>query len=181
MQGMRRLLPLLLAIGLLMTPHPSSARPYTQTAFAPSPKTTALITRNLAKAEKTIRVAAYSFTAHPIADALIKAQQRGVDVKVVVDKTQANPRTRSIVTKLVDAGIPVRVDRKHSIMHNKYIIIDGRTIQTGSFNYTANAEKRNAENVMVIRNNPALAKKYLKNWQTLWDKSQNHPANTHHP
>jgi phosphatidylserine/phosphatidylglycerophosphate/cardiolipin synthase-like enzyme len=66
-------------------------------------------------------------------------------------------------------------------MHNKYIVIDGRTIQTGSFNYTANAEKRNAENVMVIRNNPALAEKYLKNWQALWDESENYAANDNAP
>lgn len=178
---MRRLLPLMLAIGLLMAPPSSWARQYTQTAFAPSPKTTALITRNIGQAEKTIRIAAYSFTSQPIADALIKAHQKGVDVKAVVDKTQANPRTHSIVSRLVHAGILVRVDRKHSIMHNKYIVIDNHTIQTGSFNYTANAEKRNAENVMVIRNNPALAEKYLKNWQKLWDESENYIANDNAP
>src|ERR1700722_4607811 len=109
----------------------SYARQYTQTAFSPSPETTALITRNISEAEQTVRVAAYSFTSQPVADALIAAHKNGIDVKVVVDKSQQNAHTHSIVAQLVQAGIPVRVDRKHSIMHDKYIVIDGNTIETG--------------------------------------------------
>jgi phosphatidylserine/phosphatidylglycerophosphate/cardiolipin synthase-like enzyme len=163
------------------SPTHTFARQYTQTAFSPSPKTTALITRNIGQAENVVRIAAYSFTSQPVADALISAHEKGVDVKAVVDKTQANPRSHSIVAQLAAAGIAVRVNRKHSIMHNKYMVIDGRTIQTGSFNYTANAEKRNAENIMVIRNNPSLAKTYLANWQTLWDESEDYVANDNSP
>ncbi len=73
-----------------------------------------------------------------------------------------------------DAGIPIRINRKYSIMHNKFLVIDGHTVETGSFNYSANAEKRNAENVIVIRNNANLAKRYLENWQKLWNEGEDY-------
>ena len=149
----------------------AAARSTTQTAFSPSPETTALITSNIGEAETSIRIAAYSFTSQAVADALIEAHKRGVDVQAVVDKSNQYRRTHSIIPQLHDAGIPVRVDRMHSIMHDKYIVIDGRTIETGSFNYTANAEKHNAENVMVIKDKPSLAKTYLNDWKRLWDES----------
>jgi phosphatidylserine/phosphatidylglycerophosphate/cardiolipin synthase-like enzyme len=178
---MRKLSIIILALCCYAAPVESFARQYTQTAFSPSPETTALITRNIEQAEQSVRIAAYSFTSQLVADALISAHENGVDVKVVVDKTQANPRSHSIVAQLVAVGIPVRVDRKHSIMHNKYLVIDERTIQTGSFNYTKNAEKHNAENVIVIRNNPGLATKYLENWLVLWNESENYVANDNTP
>ena len=59
-------------------------------------------------------------------------------------------------------------------MHDKYIIIDGKTIETGSFNYTQNAELHNAENVIVINNNKKLAKSYMQDWQKLWDEGEDY-------
>ena len=166
----------ILTTAMLLLPAVGEARSTTQTAFSPSPETTALITSNISEAEESIRIAAYSFTSQAVADALIAAHKKGVDVMAVVDKSNQYRRTHSIISQLHDAGIPVRVDRKHSIMHDKYIVIDGRTIETGSFNYTANAEKHNAENVMVIKDKPSLAKTYLKDWKRLWDESDEYDA-----
>ena len=59
-------------------------------------------------------------------------------------------------------------------MHDKYLVIDGKTVETGSFNYTASAERRNAENVVVINDNRELAKKFMENWQKLWDEAENY-------
>jgi phosphatidylserine/phosphatidylglycerophosphate/cardiolipin synthase-like enzyme len=156
---------------ILSAPCESQARHYTQLEFSPSPKTVRLITSNISKAKEDIKVAAYSFTSEPITKALIAAHDRGVKVEVVADKSQAKDR-RSAVRTLAEHGIPVRINRKYAIMHNKFMVIDGKIVQTGSFNYTKSAEKRNAENVLVIRNNPYLAKKYLTNWRKLWDEAE---------
>jgi len=59
-------------------------------------------------------------------------------------------------------------------MHDKYLIIDGKTVETGSFNYTASAERRNAENVVVIRNNKKLAGQYIENWRQLWNEGEDY-------
>ena len=64
---------------------------------------------------------------------------------------------------LANSGIPVLIDGKHPIAHNKIIIIDGETVITGSFNFTKQAEEHNAENLLVIHDS-GLAQRYLANW-----------------
>jgi phosphatidylserine/phosphatidylglycerophosphate/cardiolipin synthase-like enzyme len=67
--------------------------------------------------------------------------------------------------------VPVRVDYRYAIMHNKFIVVDGETVEEDSFNYTSAAETKNAENVLVL-NDPAVAAKYGQEWQRLWDESE---------
>ena len=114
---------------------------------------------------------AYSFTSAPIAKALVEAHKRGVDVQVVVDKSQKSAKYTS-ATFIANAGIPVRIDAKHAIAHNKVLVVDGHTVQQGSFNYTKAAEDNNAENVLVNWNNPKLAEVYLRDWKRHWEHSE---------
>lgn len=65
---------------------------------------------------------------------------------------------------LAHAGIRTLIDSAHPIAHNKVIVIDGETVITGSFNFTKQAEEKNAENLLVIRDK-TLAERYIKNWQ----------------
>ena len=141
-----------------------------EVAFSPSSGAIELLQSTINDAKKSIDVAAYSFTSYKIVDALIEARKRGVKVQVVLDKGQKNRHYRAI-EELQDAGIPVRFNGRYAIMHDKFMIIDSRTIESGSFNYTISAEKRNAENVLVIRNNKPLAAKFTENWQKLWDEA----------
>jgi phosphatidylserine/phosphatidylglycerophosphate/cardiolipin synthase-like enzyme len=108
-----------------------------------------------------IRAQAYSFTSAPIARALLSAHKRGVKLVAVLDKSQ---RSKTYATFLVNNGIPTFIDAKHAIAHNKIMTIDRETIITGSFNFTKSAEKRNAENLLVIKSKK-LAGIYLMNWQ----------------
>ena len=64
---------------------------------------------------------------------------------------------------LAHAGIPVRIDAVHAIAHNKVMVIDGETVITGSFNFTTAAEQHNAENLLVLHDQP-LAAHYETNW-----------------
>lgn len=143
-----------------------------EVAFSPSGGATDLVTRVVASAQKDIYVAAYSFTSMPIAKALLHAKEAGVSIHVVVDNSQANPGSHSVAGLLASKGIPVRVDFVHAIQHDKYMIVDGKTVETGSFNYTASAESRNSENVLVLWNNPKLAEVYKADWQKLWDLAE---------
>src|ERR1039458_436265 len=119
-----------------------------EVAFSPKGGSTALVLKVIHSAKTSIRVLAYSFTSAPIAKALVGAHKRGVDVQVVVDKSQRSAKYTS-ATFIANAGIPTRIDSKHAIAHNKVIIVDGRTVQQGSFNYTKAAEESNGENVLV--------------------------------
>lgn len=119
--------------------------------------------------EKSIDVAIYSFTDRKIAKALINAFNRGVKVRVIID--YGNGKSRFCVGPLLErAGIPVRYKRGsgEGLMHNKYAIYDGRILSTGSFNWTSSAEKRNDENLVVIRNDPSLVDLYQRNFEKLW-------------
>jgi phosphatidylserine/phosphatidylglycerophosphate/cardiolipin synthase-like enzyme len=130
--------------------------------FSPHGGATEAIIRELNKAKSTILVQAYSFTSAPIAKALLNAHKRGVKVEVILDKSQRTQQYSS-ATFLYNQGIPVKIDDKHAIAHNKIMIIDAETVITGSFNFTKAAEESNAENLLVIHDK-TLAERYTKNW-----------------
>src|ERR1700683_5228210 len=92
------------------------------------------------------------------------------DVKVVVDKSNATDRYTA-ATFLANQGVPVRVDYKYAIMHDKFIVVDGETLETGSFNFTAAAQNHNAENVLVPQD-AAVAQRYGREWERLWAESE---------
>ena len=99
---------------------------------------------------------AYSFTSKPIAAALDRAEARGVVVHVILDKSNLKETTYADA-EVVRHGISVLVDAKHSIAHNKIIVIDGQVAITGSFNFTMQAENSNAENLLVIHDRALAA------------------------
>lgn len=139
-------------------------------SFSPYAGATETVVGFIARARHSIRVAAYSFTSRPIANALISAHNSGVDVQIVLDKSQQRV-AYSAASNVFDAGIPTRINYKYAIMHNKFIIADGVNVETGSFNFTKAAEKKNAENVLVLCNNPSVANDYLTEWGKLWDEA----------
>jgi phosphatidylserine/phosphatidylglycerophosphate/cardiolipin synthase-like enzyme len=66
----------------------------------------------------------------------------------------------------------MRVDYRYAIMHDKFVVVDGETVEQGSFNFTSAAENRNAENVAVLKECPEVAEQYDQEWQRLWDESE---------
>ena len=122
-------------------------------------------------AQHKIVVSAYSFTSKPIATALVNAQQRGVDVRVVADQ-KGNKGKYSAVTFLANKNVPVRLNGHYAIMHNKFMVIDDQDVETGSFNYTQAAAQKNAENAMLLHGVPDLAKTYTQDFQKLWDEGE---------
>ena len=118
--------------------------------FSPHGGCTDAIVKELDAAKESVLVQAYSFTSAPIAKALMEAHKRGVKVQVILDKSQWTEKYSS-ATFFQNAGIPTFIDDKHAIAHNKVMVIDGRTVITGSFNFTKAAEESNAENLLVIQ------------------------------
>jgi phosphatidylserine/phosphatidylglycerophosphate/cardiolipin synthase-like enzyme len=139
-------------------------------AFSPFGNALSLVLHVIASATSTINVAAYELTSRPIADALIVSQSHGVKVLIVADyRCSREPYSR--VNYLRARGIPVRLDSQYLIEHNKFAVIDGVGVLTGSFNWTAQAP-RNAENSIFITRVPDLAQAYLTEWQRLWNESR---------
>ena len=107
--------------------------------FSPKGGCTQAVVSALDSAKKTILVQAYSFTSAPIAKALVEAKKRGVNVQVILDKSQRTERYTS-ATFLANEGVPTYIDSNHAIAHNKLMVIDGDEVITGSFNFTKSAE-----------------------------------------
>jgi phosphatidylserine/phosphatidylglycerophosphate/cardiolipin synthase-like enzyme len=133
--------------------------------FSPHGGCTDAILSQINRARKEILIQAYSFTSKPIAKALIEAKKRGVKVIAVLDKANRT-RKYSAATFLKNMEIPVFIDDKHAIAHNKIMIIDDRVVITGSFNFTAAAEHRNAENLLILEDMPNLTRAYRDNFDT---------------
>lgn len=138
-----------------------------EVAFSPNNGVTDVVVKAIGEAQKTILVSAYSFTSKDIADALLKAKKRGVDVKIILDKSQISQKYSS-ATFFTNQNFDLRIDIKHAIYHDKVMIIDDKNVITGSFNFTKAAETKNAENLLVLRDNPELAKLYTQDWWYNW-------------
>ena len=131
--------------------------------FSPHRGCTDAIVGELHAAKETVLVQAYEVTSAPIVKALMEAHKRGVRVQVILDKSRRTEKYSS-ATLFLNAGIPTWIDEIHGLAHKKVMVIDGRIVITGSFNFTKAAEESNAENPVVIRD-ADLAAKYAKNWQ----------------
>jgi len=132
--------------------------------FVPGEDCTGLIVETIGRARKEILLQAYYFTAAPIAKALVDAVGRGVTVRAILDKSQRTGRY-SGADFLAASNIPVVIDDRVAIAHNKVVIIDRAIVIGGSFNYTASAQQRNAENVTILESAPVAAA-FAVNWQS---------------
>lgn len=137
-------------------------------AFTPGDDAAGLIVRAIDGARFQVLVQAFSFTHAEIAGALIRAERRGVDVKVIADPEQIDLIDHNVIPRLARAGIPVFTDAEHAAAHNKVMVMDAGAkapiLITGSFNFTHAAQFRNAENLLVFRGNHELTRAYLDNW-----------------
>ena len=148
-----------------------------EVGFSPEGSAQKLVLRTIDAATSSIRVAAYVFTSPDVTRALVAAKQRGVDVAVIADhrsnlEEQRSTAGRHALTLLAKAGIPTRTVKAYPIHHDKFMVVDGMAVETGSFNFTAAAAKSNSENALVVWNDPALAETYLSHWQSRWDQGQ---------
>ncbi|WP_261173334.1 phospholipase D family nuclease [Chromobacterium amazonense] len=161
-------------IGALVAPFsfaaPLPASADYEVGFSPKGGSLALVLQGIDGAKSSILVAAYSFTSKPIAESLLNTHKRGVKVQVVADE-KSNGKGYSAAQFLANQGVPVRLNGNYAIFHHKFMVIDGQHLETGSFNYSAAAANKNAENVLMLRNVKPLADKYAAEWARLWDEA----------
>jgi len=127
--------------------------------FSPKGGCQEAIIRELKTARREILVQAYSFTSEPLTLALIDAKKRGVHVEVLLDHSNEQEKY-SDLRLFLEHGLPPLIDASHPIAHNKVMIIDKKTIVTGSYNFTNQAEHENAENMLILKHHPELVNSY---------------------
>ncbi len=151
-----------------------------EAAFTPGTRIDNLIIAVIGDAKREVLVNAYSFTQRRIATALIAAHQRGVSVQVIADSQQAAALPQNVLAELANGGVEVWLDANFQAAHNKVIVVDAdartATTITGSYNFTVAAQWHNAENVVILRNNPSVARAYRDNWLRLKAHATPFPA-----
>ena len=155
--------------------------------FVPGPQDcAAVVIDEIDRATVSVMVQAYSFTHDGIAKALVRAKGRGLDVRVVLDKSnvcagaegpedeeaQACRRKGSRIAELLtQGGVGVRIDRRHAIAHSKVMILDGRRVLTGSFNWSVAAATKNSENLVILADFD-VGRIYTGEWIEHWGHSE---------
>ena len=125
--------------------------------------------REIRKARKSIRAAVYSLTSNYVVDALIAAKERGVDIKLKIDRHQSEESAATkLINRLRNAKISVHTVAMPSYysMHNKFLVIDRNTVITGSYNFTIAAARANWENIVRIRSR-SIADDFAREWDAL--------------
>jgi len=132
-------------------------------------------------ASKNLYAAVYDINDSDIVSALLSAHKKGIDVKVVMDDVQAETE-KDIVSPLNSAGILKTDDNKNALMHNKFAVIDGAKVLTGSTNWTENCLFYNNNNSIFITSDK-LAVDYTTKFNEMWNGKfgSSSPANTPYP
>ncbi len=145
--------------------------------FTPSYEALDAIIDEINSSEKSIDIAVYDFTSRPLARALVRAKNKGVKIRVILDRSANGPDNKYTKYSFLKAnGINVRFAAEHiawdrkGLMHNKFAVIDNSVVITGSANWTASAFKINDENVLII-NRLDIANVYEKEFNYLWKRS----------
>jgi len=132
------------------------------------------------QAQETVDVAAYDFDLESVTDALLAAQGRGVQVRMVTDGSNAD---EAALARLRQAGIPVvvRPEGRWGIMHDKFIVVDDTWVWTGSWNLTGSETYRNNNNAVLIASYN-LAEDYHVEFEEMFNGQfgASSPVNTPH-
>jgi phosphatidylserine/phosphatidylglycerophosphate/cardiolipin synthase-like enzyme len=140
--------------------------------FSPDDSPESIIIKNIDNAKESINIAMYSFSDSDIALAVIRAKKRGIDIKIYLDKEQVNAKytnSRFFINEGIKNIRNIRISSNNSKMHNKFVVIDNKIVITGSYNWTASADERNDENLLVI-DDKNIVEKYQSQFNYLWDK-----------
>ncbi len=142
--------------------------------FTPEDQATEALSQVIDDARAEVLVAMYTLTNRDLGDALVRAQQRGVSVRLLVDSHQAEVRY-SQVDSLIERGInAIKVSLGQTgngidiRYHNKFAVIDREQVVTGSFNWTQQADLENYENIVLLKSEK-LARMFQEKFEEHWE------------
>jgi phosphatidylserine/phosphatidylglycerophosphate/cardiolipin synthase-like enzyme len=137
--------------------------------FLPDDKTGVTRINNLIRsAKKTLRIAMFTWTRQDLANAVIDAKKRGVDVRVALDSNSAAGASSEIYQLLKKKGIPVKLNKGNTLLHHKFMYIDGKTLVNGSANWTASAFTKNDDCFFILHDLTEDQRTHLENsWEVL--------------
>lgn len=164
------LIPILIAILCASCGQKRIAVPQIEAEFSPEGKISDKIINYINSSKSSIDIAMYNFTKRDIAWALVDAHNRGIKVRILLDGASSFGRSSKCIF-FKKKNMDVKIYNK-SMMHNKFAIIDRSLLITGSYNWTARAERSNRENILFIKEAPEIIKKYDDEFENMWNSSE---------
>jgi phosphatidylserine/phosphatidylglycerophosphate/cardiolipin synthase-like enzyme len=140
-----------------------------EVCFSPDEYCDIKLLKFVQSAQKSIDVAIFDINLDQLVHALLVQAQK-IPVRIIVDKREAKG-PHSLVSLLIKAGANVRHGRQRGIFHNKFMIVDGKMIETGSFNYTHHASRSNNENQIYLAN-PQIVERFKKHFDEIWKRAE---------
>lgn len=147
--------------------------PETDVFFSPNGGIQGKIIERIDDCSNTLDVMVYSFSSKPVAQSILRAHNRGVSVRIILDRSETKKKG-SLFRFFKKTGIDVKLLSgigRRGIMHNKVAIFDGKTAVTGSYNWTGDAEHLNYDNA-VFTDELDLVEKYKKEFDGLWNNAE---------
>ncbi len=136
--------------------------------FSPGQACRQIILQRIRDAQKSLKICVFTISDDKIAEEIVFAHKRFLDVKVITDDDKTEDKG-SDIAYLARHGVPVKIDDTPNHMHHKFAIVDEQITLTGSYNWTRSAYMYNHENLMVS-NDPHLAKQYGQEFEKLWEE-----------
>lgn len=135
--------------------------------FSPHGGAESAVVKTLRQARVRVHAAVYGLTSPAIEAALTDLVHAGVRVALKTDGGQSAGKDQAaLLGRLRASGVAVEVSASHYILHDKFAVVDGRWVITGSFNWTISAERRNRENVLIF-DCPSLASHFEAEWERI--------------
>ena len=137
--------------------------------FSPGPDCRIAIEQAMETALDELLICVFTISDDRLSDAIQRAHRNGLTVRVISDNDKMKDKGND-VERLSLSGVDVRIDRSPEHMHHKFMVVDGRTVLTGSYNWTRSAETRNEENLVVL-DDPVLAGRFAEEFERIWNLS----------
>jgi phosphatidylserine/phosphatidylglycerophosphate/cardiolipin synthase-like enzyme len=168
---MRFFLPcfIFLSLGVLQSP---SIFAETEVLFSLEQRIQEALLKEIESAQSTIDVAVREITSQNLTQALVRAEGRGVKVRVITDSKQAKTKS-SKITSLIHEGISVKVlkGKDHGVMNHRFVIFDGKKAVAGSFDWSEASEKWNDEDILILSETEVVIS-FQKEFERLWRKKR---------
>ncbi|KAF9430845.1 hypothetical protein BGZ94_003326 [Podila epigama] len=137
--------------------------------FFPSEQSFQQLVKTLDNANKSLDICVYTITDDHLANAIIRAHERGVKVRIISDSEKAGDLGSDVNRLANENNIPTRCDKSESFMHHKFAIIDDALVINGSYNWTKGARYDNKEN-LTLTNSPKAVQGFKGEFERLWDE-----------
>jgi cardiolipin hydrolase len=136
--------------------------------FSPGESCRDVIIRQISQAVKRIHICVFTISDDRISEAIMTSHRKGLEIKIITDNDKSGD-LGSDIDRFAKEGIAVKMDSTPNHMHHKFMVVDDRSLLTGSYNWTLSAARYNHENI-VLTQEGGVVKSFLKEFERLWNE-----------